>query len=193
MTPFKIIPAQAQKTTDWAGGTTTELFINPPEANYSARNFKFRISTAKVALEASSFTSLPGYKRILMPLLGTIGLSHEGQPPKVLEPFQQDTFDGGVPTTSKGKCQDFNLMVAKGLKGTLTALAQPTTINAQDHSFVGFYALKDQVTITCGPEATPHKALLRKGDFIHFTQNPEKIKFWGEDTYGVLVKVEKTN
>jgi len=36
------------KTSNWSGGTTTQLFIYPPTAEYLQRNFIFRLSTASV-------------------------------------------------------------------------------------------------------------------------------------------------
>lgn len=52
-------------TSKWSGGSTTELYIYPPQAVYREGNFKCRISSATVEVEKSDFTSLPGVKRYL--------------------------------------------------------------------------------------------------------------------------------
>ena len=63
------------KTTEWSGGSTTELFIYPPTSNYESRNFDFRISSATVEIEQSNFTKLPEISRQLMVLKGIGKLS----------------------------------------------------------------------------------------------------------------------
>ena len=54
----------------WAGGATTQLYIYPEHADYSRRDFIFRLSSATVECERSEFTSLPEVDRILMVLRG---------------------------------------------------------------------------------------------------------------------------
>lgn len=36
------------KTIQWASGTSTEIFVFPPDGNFVERRFTFRISTATV-------------------------------------------------------------------------------------------------------------------------------------------------
>lgn len=113
-----------KKTSQWAGGSTVEFFLYPPTAAYCHRNFLFRISSATVNENISTFTSLPGYHRTLLVLEGSMRLVHEvGEEEnkrlhhdKFLMPMEQDSFDGGFCTTSYGTCMDFNLMIAKGLR-----------------------------------------------------------------------------
>ena len=107
---MKIAPSSSQPTTNWSGGTTTELFIFPENSDYQKRNFDFRISTATVEIETSDFTPLMGVNRTLMVLEGEMHLSHEGQHSSGLKAFDQDRFDGGWQTMSRGKCVDLNLM-----------------------------------------------------------------------------------
>lgn len=104
---------QALITTDWGGGTTTELFIFPETAAYALRNFEFRISTATIETEVSQFTPLPGYLRKLMVLEGELRMCHEypdGIREVRLNPFEQDAFSGNWKTTGFGKVRDFNVM-----------------------------------------------------------------------------------
>ena len=58
-------------TSAWSGGTTTELGIGPEGSRYADREFLWRISSATVDLEESTFTALPDYDRIIMTLEGT--------------------------------------------------------------------------------------------------------------------------
>src|SRR6478736_1095979 len=99
---MKIIPKSLQQTTEWSGGRTTELAIFPPVALYTNRDFEFRISTATVETETSTFTSLPGYKRLLMILKGELEITHIGEYTKKLATFETDTFDGGWQTSARG-------------------------------------------------------------------------------------------
>jgi environmental stress-induced protein Ves len=115
----KIIRKDELKTNEWSGGTTTQLCIYPYDAQYSQKNFKWRISSAKVEVEESTFTHLPGINRKIMILDGELQLEHEGHHSVKLNQFEQDNFYGGWITKSYGKVTDFNLMMNKDCIGNL--------------------------------------------------------------------------
>lgn len=119
----KIIRKNQLVTNRWSGGTTTQLLIYPEDANYSERNFKWRISSANVENEESVFTHLPGISRIIMIIDGEIILEHEGKPRTALKPFEQHSFMGNWTTKSYGKVTDFNLMMSEGINGRLKPLS----------------------------------------------------------------------
>ena len=107
----------------WSGGTTTQLAIFPPGASYADRDFLWRVSSAAVEDERSTFTALLDYDRWLLLLEGSMLLAHDGGGLLRLEPFQAHAFDGGAATVSTGRCRDFNLMLRKGrCRGTLRPL-----------------------------------------------------------------------
>lgn len=110
------------KTSQWSGGSTTELYIYPEDAQYKEGNFQCRISSATVEVDKSDFTSLPGVKRYLSIFSGHLDMIH-GEDEKVsLEPYEVDCFDGGIPTVSFGKVVDFNLMLKNGAEGKMEAV-----------------------------------------------------------------------
>jgi environmental stress-induced protein Ves len=117
---IQLFTPEKRKTINWASGTSTEIFIYPPDSNFAERNFIFRISTATVEAEESDFTFFEGITRHLMILKGEMELIHEGRYNKHLKVFDQDTFSGEWKTRSKGKVTDFNLMLKGGAKGSLT-------------------------------------------------------------------------
>lgn len=119
---IELIRKEEQKTTNWSGGTTTELAIYPKDAIYSQRNFKWRLSSAIVKDERSTFTSLKGIWRLIMILEGEMTLEHEGKHTSRLKPFEQDRFSGEWVTNSTGKVKDFNLMMASGCEGSISAI-----------------------------------------------------------------------
>jgi environmental stress-induced protein Ves len=122
---IKLVRREDQTVGTWAGGTTTQLAIWPPEADYKRRDFVWRVSTARVDLEESSFTPLPGFHRLLMILEGGVHLVHEAEGlrrERSLNPFEQDAFEGAWNTVSCGRCVDFNLMTAPGCDGRIEAL-----------------------------------------------------------------------
>lgn len=123
---INILKKEDYKTSNWSGGRTTELLIFPSEASYSERNFKWRLSSATVEAEKSTFTGLPGISRIILVLKGELLLEHEGHHKVLLKGFQQDCFKGDWVTNSYGKVTDFNLMMSEGCKGILV----PITIDA---------------------------------------------------------------
>ena len=61
-----------RRTINWAGGTSTEIFIYPSDGDFATRNFLFRISTATVEVEESNFTFFEGNTRHLMILKGEL-------------------------------------------------------------------------------------------------------------------------
>ena len=118
----EIIHAENFKINNWSGGTSAQLFIYPPTAEYLQRNFIFRLSTAIVNIEKSEFTSLPGVSRHLMVLEGETVLTHENHHSKKLGKFDIDEFEGDWKTSSIGKCTDFNLMTTGKARGELSSI-----------------------------------------------------------------------
>ena len=107
------------KVSNWSGGTTTEILIWPENANYAAREFSLRISSATVDVEESDFTALPGVLRYIVPLEGGFTLTHPHGSPVVLVPLDAPyRFSGEIPTHCVGKATDFNLML-KGVDGVM--------------------------------------------------------------------------
>jgi environmental stress-induced protein Ves len=115
--PIELIRKSQQNSATWSGGTTTQLFIYPRNETYSNLQFDFRISTATVEVETSTFTQLPGVRRTLMVLDGTMGLNHQHHHTKQLQKFDIDEFMGAWQTNSIGKCTDLNLMCRGNANG----------------------------------------------------------------------------
>lgn len=110
-------------TTKWSGGTTTQLAIAPEGAVYADRNFLWRLSSAEVEDEHSTFTSLPDYSRLISVRKGDLRMKVGEAEPVDLDLLQVLSFDGAVPVESWGKCTDYNLMLRKGkCSGTLQSL-----------------------------------------------------------------------
>jgi uncharacterized protein len=120
---IETIRKKQHKTSEWSGGRTTELYIYPKDSLYSSRNFKWRLSSAKVETEQSTFTSLPGINRLIMVIEGGLFLKHEGHHSSLIKAFQQDSFSGEWITTSCGRVTDFNLMMAQGCRGKLEVIS----------------------------------------------------------------------
>jgi environmental stress-induced protein Ves len=130
---MQIIKKSDWKTTNWSGGTTSELFIFPEGSSFKSNDYEVRISLATVESEESSFTALPGIQRTLMVLEGTQLINHEERHTAELNQFEQDTFSGNWKTSCKGTSINFNVMcqddqfvrvqsipVLERMKGTLT-------------------------------------------------------------------------
>lgn len=98
----------------WQGGVTYELALGPEGSSYAGRDFLYRVSSAVVELDESEFTPLPDYERIILPLDGELVLRHGDGEPVVLPPLATHRFDGAARTHSRGRAQDFNLMLRKG-------------------------------------------------------------------------------
>jgi environmental stress-induced protein Ves len=147
---MQIIKHNQQQAANWSGGTTTPLFIFPVDANYSARDFLFRISTATVETATSSFSDLTGYQRIIMLLQGELSITHNNKVTHHLKPLVPHLFDGAWKTTAVGKVTDFNLMfkplVKVHVEVVLMSANQSTQIQAST-DFICLYVAKGQITI----------------------------------------------
>jgi len=172
----KIIRKNQFITSTWSGGTTTELYIYPEDAKYSDRNFKWRLSSAKVEVEESEFTHLPGISRIIMIIDGELILEHEGHHKAILKPFEQDSFMGDWTTKSFGKVTDFNLMMAEGCSGKLEAImlkgnecthiSLKETKGKSEYITNAFYTVSGYVSFTIGN----NKTNIYEGDLLLLTR-----------------------
>lgn len=163
----------------WSGGTTTEIGISPEKSRYADRDFLWRISSATVDLEESTFTALPDYNRIIMTLEGELDLRHGNGRWIHLREFIPHSFDGGEDTVSRGRVVDFNLMLRKGrADGTLV----PVTFSEDGTCFAGEEILQDmekysEIMIYCHKGAVTVKVLdgkettLKKGESLWIDGN----------------------
>ena len=150
----------------WAGGSTTELFITPASASNAERNFDVRISSATVDMEESVFSDFSGYERHITPLSGTMRLEHEGHHSVTLSPCAVDSFKGDWTTRSFGKCVDFNLIHRPGWQGKITSFTKEATLSLKKKGYTGIYALKDNITATITLNGIMYRETLLTGDFL---------------------------
>lgn len=162
---MKHFPKAEQNTSEWSGGTTTELYLYPPDGNYGERRFKVRLSTAVCRDETSVFTKLPDTERVLMVLDGAVELCHENGRTVKLYPGDQDAFSGGEKTVSHGVCQDFNLMLRENADGNLEYVSlkagEKKAMNRKE-DVLGVYLLRGKLGVSCGKE----NAEMEAGDFL---------------------------
>lgn len=189
---FTIRTSKDFNTINWSGGTSTQLFIFPLTADYQLRNFDFRLSTAKVEVEESNFTSLPGVSRKIMILDGEISIKHEGHYTKQLKKFDVDEFEGDWKTSSVGKCIDFNLMTIGNTTGKLKAVSinktqlidYPLTCKWR---WILIYVLSGKISFA--PDA--NSIVLNQGDLLIIDQNETaSMKIQGiENSEFIVAKV----
>ena len=94
-----IIKGSQRKISLWAGGSSSQICIWPPEADYAQRNFLYRISTAVAETDDwSDYTMLPGVCRHLLMLDGEAEVCHESGT-VLMKPYEPvNVFDGGEKT-----------------------------------------------------------------------------------------------
>ncbi len=191
------ITREQHMTSRWTGGTTTQLAIYPPQADYGKRNFIWRISSATVEQETSVFTSLPDYNRIISVVSGELSLTHENRPLVMLKPFDQDDFDGGIQTVSTGKVTDFNIMARKGqcqavletlrlAAGSCCTLAGYSRKGAYNHYTRAIYCAQGEVEIKVSSSVFD----LDEGDLLLLSTQEEEnfsIKFLAKQDTGLFI------
>jgi len=135
----KIILPQDWNVSNWNGGTTSELLINPKGADFKKGDYSLRISIATVEVDESTFTSLENVDRVLTVLEGEIELIHEGHHSTVLKPYEQDSFSGNWSTKSIGKVRDFNVMTKNNDVETIVfklSTNENLTVNRNEFYFI---------------------------------------------------------
>ena len=157
----EIVKKENQTTANWAGGTTTELFIYPKETSFVNRDFDFRISTATVEVEESIFTIFHKLNRILMILEGELEINHTDRYSKILKKLDQDAFHGEWPTTAKGKVTDFNLIFTDKIEGNVDSLDLPENAelaitNEFTYDYKAVYLLEGHLLINNKYELHPN-------------------------------------
>ncbi|MBE7003525.1 MAG: HutD family protein [Ruminococcaceae bacterium] len=139
-------------TTQWSGGSTTQLAIAPAGAVYAERDFLWRVSSATVELDESDFTALPDYRRFISTVRGDMTLRHNGGAELTLHPGNVHEFDGADDTHSRGRCTDFNLMLRKGrAEGTMQSLrvgADGAALVCPETALL--YCASGSCTVRCG-------------------------------------------
>jgi uncharacterized protein len=178
---FSIKSSADYKTINWSGGTSTEVYIYPPTADFSTRDFGFRLSIATVVIEESTFTSLKDIHRILLLLEGAFTLSHKHHHTKSLQPFEQDQFEGDWETHCKGTGKDFNLLFKSPYKGSIEVVTNETVLLDTQHILI--FSLdnngivedvelkKEDVLIIENLELIKHQKVALKGKFIVVKMN----------------------
>jgi environmental stress-induced protein Ves len=182
----QLLTADGRTTINWASGTSTEIFIYPSDGNFIERRFQYRISTATVEAEESTFTFFEGITRHLMILKGKLDLIHEGRYAKHMEPYDQDVFSGEWSTRSKGKVTDFNLMLKGGATGSLDHYriepdGSASFIATTDHYFI--YLASGTATLSNG-------SMVEAGDLLRIGKGQELSMCAREVCDLVVIEVE---
>ncbi|HEM5490474.1 TPA: HutD family protein [Streptococcus suis] len=128
--------------TSWSGGRTTQLYLFPAQSSYGERNFQFRLSTASMDTEQSTFTSLPSYHRILLSLDQTIVLQDMNSGEQViLAPYHIHRFEGEQSIQCVGKAQDFNIIFDDSVQADLQVMEENKWVVECEADFRFIYAL----------------------------------------------------
>ena len=174
---IEVTKKEQLQTNTWSGGTTTQLVIYPKNAQYKNLDFTFRISTATIDVEESTFTVLPNVTREIMVLDGELLIQHKNYYTKQLKKFDSDSFLGDWHTTSIGKATDFNVMTRGNAKATVEGIYLSEKENKElplDSNLIAIYVYKGEVCM----EQPSLKIVLLQGDIalIYNEQEGETIK-----------------
>jgi len=164
-------------TNVWSGGTTTQLAIYPKEAIYKNLDFIFRISTATIEVEESTFTSLPNVSRVIMVLDGELTIQHKNQYTKQLKKFDTDIFSGDWETTSIGKVTDFNIMTRGSAKAATLGFSLAEQSKKElilNSDIMAIYISSGEIVIE---QSLTQKVNASKGDIILISKEKVNEKF----------------
>lgn len=116
------------ETSDWSGGTTTEVLIIPGEAEVGMRNFDLRVSTATCDLEESVFSDYSGYNRFIAPVDGELKLVVNNDD-VILKPYEVFQFSGSDDVAGYSVVRDYNLIVKEGITAEMMTLDLSDILN----------------------------------------------------------------
>lgn len=141
---MKEITKSEFKITDWSGGQTTQLYIHPEGADFSKRDFDFRISSASFKETSSNFSDFSGYQRYILPLKSFIKIGHEGLYERTINPYEVEYFDGRWKTYSENSLDtiDYNFIVKNGSDATMEIIKTNKEIKTDGYTFYAF-SVKD--------------------------------------------------
>lgn len=109
---ISLFPKKDCKPSIWSGGLTYEYMIYPRTANYTDRDFVFRISSATIEEMPSKFTKFKGYYRYLVMLDNSLHVEINNEE-KMYEKYEIMEFNSDDEVTSYTKGIDFNWMVSE--------------------------------------------------------------------------------
>ncbi len=143
----KIIKAEDFITTKWSGGETGQLYIYPEDADFSKKDFLFRISSATFTGTESTFSDFSNYYRYILPLEGKLSVDHKNLYKRQLDLLEPEFFDGGWETFSENSldCRDYNFIFSKEGRGDFKVFSDPQTINLKANHIYSFFSKEDFV------------------------------------------------
>jgi len=112
---ISLFPKKDCKASIWSGGLTYEYMIYPRTANYTDRDFVFRISSATIEEVPSKFTKFKGYYRYLVMLDNSLHVEINKEE-KSYEKYEIMEFNSDDEVTSYTKGIDFNWMVSEKIR-----------------------------------------------------------------------------
>lgn len=65
---YVVITPEQFEVSDWSGGSTTQLYIDPAGDDFKKRQFAIRLSSATFTSTGSTFSDFSGYQRMIFPL-----------------------------------------------------------------------------------------------------------------------------
>ncbi|MBR3459785.1 MAG: HutD family protein [Clostridia bacterium] len=133
MSSIRIFDESEFVTSEWSGGTTTQLYIDEG-GSYAERRFRVRISTATVDIEESVFTRLEGVRRFLTPLCAGFELTVNNADMKLARGEVLE-FSGDDDVTCRGSGRDLNLML-KDAEGRMFIADGNVDVSGYEYAFV---------------------------------------------------------
>lgn len=179
------------------------MIIEPKTATLAEMNFDWRISSAQMTSNGTSFSVLPGYNRILLVLEGNSArLEAPGRNSTILVPMQTVHHFSGSDQT---ECfleekednslfvRDFNVIFKENLKAKCEFLKNPSSVDPKYAKIVLIHNLGPKVSILVGKQ----EFCVEKDDTLWIENDDstvvEEIKVNGEsnEVSALLVGIDK--
>lgn len=178
---IEIIDSKEYLTSIWSGGTTTQLYIMPPDLNVKD-DFDLRISSATVCQGESEFSDFNDYNRFLTILQGGMFIRHKDTAEQYLGELQSLFFDGATPTYSRADQDviDFNIIWKKNIIAPQIKIIHSVQ-KLVANGWILFYSCADSRVILGGCEQ-----IVSKGQLVKITANQLELEIIGKGVYCAL-------
>ncbi len=170
------------KTSEWSGGTTTEVLIIPEDSDVGQRNFDIRVSTATCELKESVFSDYSGYKRYIAPVDGELELNVNGRK-VLLSPYEVLEFSGSDDVTGYSVVRDYNLIIREGVAAEMIS---------QELSDVMSITLDGNYLLQCFDsdlryETNNDSGILKKGDALSILDGVGILRLYSDESRFVFI------
>ncbi|MDO5718133.1 MAG: HutD family protein [Tissierellia bacterium] len=134
---MKILKWNDVEVSEWAGGKSYRIYINPESSNVVKRDFDLMLTSATCELDEGVFSDYTGFTRYISPIDNDLLLRVQGEE-ILLKPNMVYRFSGAIDVVSLTKVVDYNLIIRDDYEASLISisLVNDRNINLEHKNYI---------------------------------------------------------